>query len=626
MVLYKKVMEERERELRNALIAQLYNERGVCRYKQVYFDDAVEDYSQALKLDPSLAAAYYNRATIYYRLFAAYPKGSHEREDWVLKAMRDFQEALRYDPNNTEFKEGWQSCRNEMETDDDDVKALSLDGVPLAKLVKLLYLLDNGDKETGTTELYKQENTAAAQKAKETFQQILISREYGYREIAHLLQCRAKELLKHEIITLSEGSVAATYSVMKKDEDLLILAEGCHYLGIEYHPSFNDKIEKVQKKMELQDNEKEGNFFIYAENLLMNRICDCLTADYVYKLFYLFMNAYDCKLELQVNSDLIKQDTFEYEGVKEALFFFIIRVMEDQNLLNRIYTDRLREFFKEMLKEAGKDETLSMVIRTLKNYPEECQPAGLCIVFCVTEGREGADSEIAKIQSVFEDLFKFTVMIERNPDCSTFERYKKELVKTKYRFYDSLVIWFVSHGDETNLILAGKENYNREKFIDDFSMFSNFSKKPKIFFMATCRGSKPIRTDMSGVGTSSDYLNTSQDGLTGNRVNVPVAMRVPENVLDISTIYYQMDRLVAYATLPSNISFRLKDEGSVFVDTVCFLLEENQGENITEVLEGVSRLIHQIVFKSEENKFDGESKQACFFESTFQKTFLVPKV
>lgn len=30
--------------------------------------------------------------------------------------MEDFQEALRYDPDNIEFKEGWQSCRDEMET------------------------------------------------------------------------------------------------------------------------------------------------------------------------------------------------------------------------------------------------------------------------------------------------------------------------------------------------------------------------------------------------------------------------------------------------------------------------------------------------------------------------------
>ena len=61
-------------------MAQLYNERGVSRYKQVFFDEAVEDYTQALKLNPALAPAYYNRATINYRLLAQHPKGSQERE------------------------------------------------------------------------------------------------------------------------------------------------------------------------------------------------------------------------------------------------------------------------------------------------------------------------------------------------------------------------------------------------------------------------------------------------------------------------------------------------------------------------------------------------------------------
>lgn len=373
-----------------------------------------------------------------------------------------------------------------------------MEGVSLAKLVKLLYLLDNGDKETGTTKVYKEENAAAAQKAKEAFQDILISREYGYQEIIHVLQLRAKELFKYEILVLPEGTEAASRSVRKQDEDLLILAEGCRHLGIEYHCSLNDKIKKVQKKMELKDNEKEGNFYIYAENLLMNRICDSLTPDLVFKLFRLFMDRYGYKLELQMDSNVVKQEKLKYEGVKEALFFYIIREMEEHNLLNRIYTDKLKDFFERLQEIYGRDENLSMAIHKLKTYPEECRPAGLCIVFCVTEDREGAESEVAKIRSVFEDHFKFTVMIERDPNCNTLEHYKKELLKTKYRFYDSLVIWFVSHGNERDLILAGEDRCNREKFIDDFSIFSNFIKKPKIFFMATCRGNQTICADGSG--------------------------------------------------------------------------------------------------------------------------------
>lgn len=66
--------------------------------------------------------------------------------------------------------------------------------------------------------------------------------------------------------------------------------------------------------------------------------------------------------------------------------------------------------------------------------------------------------------------------------------------------------------------------------------------------------------------------------------------------------------------------------GSVFVDVVCAQLQESQGHNISEVLEAVCRIIHQIVFRSEENKFVGESKQACYYESTFQKTYIVPRM
>lgn len=58
----------------------IYNDRGMCHYKQVNFNLAVDDYTRAVGLDPSLACAYYNRATIHYRLLAGQSSGSSERE------------------------------------------------------------------------------------------------------------------------------------------------------------------------------------------------------------------------------------------------------------------------------------------------------------------------------------------------------------------------------------------------------------------------------------------------------------------------------------------------------------------------------------------------------------------
>ncbi|ELU07458.1 hypothetical protein CAPTEDRAFT_131452, partial [Capitella teleta] len=49
-------------------IADAYNNRGLARYRQVDFAEAIDDFTQAIKFSPHLAAAYYNRGLIHYRL------------------------------------------------------------------------------------------------------------------------------------------------------------------------------------------------------------------------------------------------------------------------------------------------------------------------------------------------------------------------------------------------------------------------------------------------------------------------------------------------------------------------------------------------------------------------------
>ena len=49
-------------------IALGYNNRGFIRYNRVDFDEAIEDYTDALKFDQSLYFTYYNRGLIHYRL------------------------------------------------------------------------------------------------------------------------------------------------------------------------------------------------------------------------------------------------------------------------------------------------------------------------------------------------------------------------------------------------------------------------------------------------------------------------------------------------------------------------------------------------------------------------------
>ena len=83
----------------NSVLARLYNNRGHAKYMMVDFYSARDDYDVAVKLDPKLDIAFYNRATINYRM-----------GDFKI-ALEDFNIATSLAPENLEFREGLQSCR-----------------------------------------------------------------------------------------------------------------------------------------------------------------------------------------------------------------------------------------------------------------------------------------------------------------------------------------------------------------------------------------------------------------------------------------------------------------------------------------------------------------------------------
>jgi len=82
--------------------AREYNNRGHAKYMQVDFEEALKDYEQALKLDPSLTVAKYNRGTILYRL----SKFEQARDD--LKA------AVEAEGDNQDYQEALQKCQAEL--------------------------------------------------------------------------------------------------------------------------------------------------------------------------------------------------------------------------------------------------------------------------------------------------------------------------------------------------------------------------------------------------------------------------------------------------------------------------------------------------------------------------------
>jgi len=84
-------------------LALIYNDRGLARYNQVKFWQAIEDYDFALSICSSEAAIHYNRSTILYRM------GDFS------KAMAGFKTAVQLKPGNQDFTDGLNACKQALE-------------------------------------------------------------------------------------------------------------------------------------------------------------------------------------------------------------------------------------------------------------------------------------------------------------------------------------------------------------------------------------------------------------------------------------------------------------------------------------------------------------------------------
>ncbi len=80
-----------------------YLNRGGDHLDEGEYDAAIDDYNEAIRLNPDRVEAYYNRGLAYV------DKGDHN------SAITDFNIAIELDPNNTEAEEALELAEKELE-------------------------------------------------------------------------------------------------------------------------------------------------------------------------------------------------------------------------------------------------------------------------------------------------------------------------------------------------------------------------------------------------------------------------------------------------------------------------------------------------------------------------------
>ncbi|XP_073424382.1 tetratricopeptide repeat protein 32 isoform X2 [Dendrobates tinctorius] len=91
--LYDKVIERCQRDrCSTEELSVAYNNRGQIKYFRVDFYEAMDDYTEAIRVNPKFEVPFYNRGLILYRL------------GFFDDAMKDFQKVLQLNPNFEDAK------------------------------------------------------------------------------------------------------------------------------------------------------------------------------------------------------------------------------------------------------------------------------------------------------------------------------------------------------------------------------------------------------------------------------------------------------------------------------------------------------------------------------------------
>nr|DBA25747.1 TPA: hypothetical protein GDO54_010097 [Pyxicephalus adspersus] len=102
--------EKRIIKCRSEDLATAYNNRGQIKYFRVDFYEAMDDYTEAIKVSPNFEVPYYNRGLVLYRL------------GFFDEAIKDFQKVLELNP---QFEDAKISIKQSMLDREEKKKRLS---------------------------------------------------------------------------------------------------------------------------------------------------------------------------------------------------------------------------------------------------------------------------------------------------------------------------------------------------------------------------------------------------------------------------------------------------------------------------------------------------------------------
>lgn len=209
-----------------------------------------------------------------------------------------------------------------------------------------------------------------------------------------------------------------------------------------------------------------------------------------------------------------------------------------------------------------KNESLHMSVTEkpeIQQYEMKGDKRGVCLIInncdfkdCGLRNRDGTDIDKKSLEAVFQWL-GFEVLTKQNCDRHQILQVLRDLVARDHTSTDCVVCCVLSHGQITGIVGVDGQIVTYKELIETLSpsQCPSLFKKPKLFFIQACRG-----TDEQPAAFPQIFPDDE-------------VMPVSDAAAPTDSIPEMADYLLAMSTVPHYVSYREKDNGSWFIQSLC---------------------------------------------------------
>ncbi|XP_039433656.1 caspase-1-like [Culex pipiens pallens] len=274
------------------------------------------------------------------------------------------------------------------------------------------------------------------------------------------------------------------------------------------------------------------------------------------------------------------------------------------------------------------------------SYSMESRLRGKVLIFNQREfsngysTRIGTDRDVERLLKVLPRLGYAREHIEvfENLKASGIEKVALKLQQdAQLHLCDSLVVFFLTHGEKNDKLVAKDETFHLYEFMEKFkpAVMPAMAGKPKLFFVQACRGHKLKRGKQlqNWVSETASYV---ADGVASVFLSAPYAAAVyaaesfdeeespPDSFPEFS------DFLIAMSAQHGHLSFR-NEQGSWFIQELCNAFEtfNPHYDSILDILTTTNCAVSKRT-RNVDGRPDNRKQIANFYSTLTKKLYFKP--